>query len=208
LNNNSSSLSLLGVAGDPVSGGINLAIQGGDGASNQTDPDVIQPRTAAATVWTYATGGGTAATRILGSGYRAVNLAFGFEAISTAANRATVMNNILNWIGASLISVDDDADAAAVPPAFKLEPASPNPFGPSTAITFELVRTGVARLRILDPAGRVVRVLADGALAAGRHLRGWDGRDAAGREMASGVYLAELIVEGSGSERARLVLIR
>jgi hypothetical protein len=207
LNNNSNSLSLLGVAQDPISGGINLTIQGGDGASNQTDPDVVQPRTAAATIWTYATGGGTAGTRILGSGYRAVNLAFGFEAISSAANRATVMTNILNWIGASLIGVDEP-DAATVPAAFKLEPASPNPFGPSTAISFELARTVEARLRILDAAGRVVRVLADGSLAAGRHERAWDGRDATGRELASGVYMAELSVTGSGSERVRLVLIR
>jgi hypothetical protein len=115
------------------------------------------------------------------------------------------MSRILDWLGASPVGVDDPG--AAVPVAFRLEPARPNPFNPSTAITFELAQAGVARLRILDASGRVVRVLAAGTVAAGRHQRSWDGRDAAGREVAAGVYLAELTVDGN-SERMRLVRLR
>ncbi len=207
LNNNSNSLNLNGVAGDPISNGLNLAIQGGDGASNQTDPDVLQPRAGAGTVWTYVTGGGTAGTRILGGGYRGVDLGFGFEAISSAANRSTVMTNILNWLGASAVSVDED-DVAVVPGA-TLGPVHPNPFAPSTAINFELKQAGVVRLRILDAAGRAIRLLAAEPLAIGRHVRLWDGRDARGKAAAAGVYLAELSVEGTAkAERVKLTLLR
>lgn len=207
VNNNSTSLNLVGVAGDPISSGINLAIQGGNGANNQTDPDVIRPLTGAGTAWTYQTGATTAATRVLGSGYRAVNLGFGFEAISSTADREQVMFNALSWLAESPVAVDD-AGAGAVPKAFRLEPARPNPFNPATAIAFTLDRPATARLRIIDAAGQVVRVLADESLAAGRHVRTWDGRDESGRGMASGVYLAELTAGGAGAERIKLSLVR
>lgn len=205
LGNNSASFSLNGVAADPISNGLNLAIQGGTGANNQTDPDILQALAGATTIWTYVAGGGTAGTRIVGSNYRAVDLGFGFEAISTAANRSTAMAHILSWLGVGLVAVDDDQ--AVAPRAFTLGPVHPNPFAPRTAIAFELAEAGVARLRILDPAGRVLRVLADGALGAGRHARDWDGRDAEGRAVAAGVYLAELSVQGRGSERVKLILL-
>jgi hypothetical protein len=206
VNNNSTSLNLVGVAGDPISNGLNLTIQGGDGANNQTDPDVIRPLTGAGTAWTYQTGGTTAATRVLGTGYRAVNLGFGLEAVSSAANREQVMTNALSWLAESPVAVDD-AGAGAVPGAFRLEQARPNPFNPSTTIAFTLDRPGAARLRIIDAAGHAVRVLADETLAAGRHVRTWDGRDESGRGMASGVYLAELTV-GGGTEWVKLNLVR
>ncbi len=68
VNNNSTSLTVNGVAGDPISQGLNLVLQGGDGANNQTDPDVIRPLVGGGTAWTYQTGGTTAATRALGTG--------------------------------------------------------------------------------------------------------------------------------------------
>ncbi len=207
VNNNSAGFNLNGVADDPIANGLNLVIQGGTGANNQTDPDVIRPLIGAGTAWTYQTGGGTAATRVLGSGYRAVNLGFGFEAIASAANRQTVMDRSLVWLTGSPTAVGDNESGAA-PRAFQLEPARPNPFNPATEIAFVLDRPGNARLRILDAAGHAVRVLIEESLAAGRHVRTWDGRDDSGRGMASGVYLAELTVAGAGSERIKLSLVR
>ena len=208
VSNQAASSSLNGVAGDPISDGLALAIQGGDGANNQTDPDVIRPLTGAGTCWTYAAAGSpTGVTRVVGGGSRAVDLAFGFEAISTASNRALAMTRMLDWLGASRIAVGD-VGVEEVPAGFALEPARPNPFNPSAGIAFELQGAAAVRLRILDAAGRVVRVLADEALPAGRHARVWDGRDAAGREMPSGVYVAELAVDGRGSERVKLSLVR
>jgi flagellar hook assembly protein FlgD len=57
---------------------------------------------------------------------------------------------------------------------------------------------------VFDVGGRLVRELWAGERAAGRHELTWDGRDAAGRAVASGVYLAR--VSASGEERtARIV---
>ena len=47
-------------------------------------------------------------------------------------------------------------------------------------------------LAVCDVAGRLVRTLIDGFVPAGEHEAAWDGRDEAGAEVASGVYLYRL----------------
>jgi len=68
----------------------------------------------------------------------------------------------------------------------------PNPTRGSTRLTFTLPRAGRASVRIYDAMGREVRVVRDGAFGVGAHALDWDGRDDAGREVAPGVYHAEI----------------
>jgi flagellar hook assembly protein FlgD len=49
---------------------------------------------------------------------------------------------------------------------------------------------------VYDVSGRLVTVLADGAAEAGNHAARWDGRDAQGRPVSSGVYFCRLTVDG------------
>jgi hypothetical protein len=80
---------------------------------------------------------------------------------------------------------------------------APNPFRRATYVAFDLPRPGRVRVTVHDVTGREVRVLDDGALPAGRHVRGWDGRDAEGRPVASGVYLIRAgLPEGAAAVRA------
>jgi parallel beta-helix repeat protein len=83
----------------------------------------------------------------------------------------------------------------------------PNPFNPRTTIRFRLPDAGAARLDIFDVAGRLVRTLVDAELTPGDHEATWDGRDAAGRDVGSGSYLARLGF-GGRVETARLGLVR
>ncbi|MBK9472418.1 MAG: T9SS type A sorting domain-containing protein [bacterium] len=84
---------------------------------------------------------------------------------------------------------------------------APNPFNPRTTIRFTLPGDGVARLAIYDLAGRLVRTLVAGSLAAGEHEAVWDGCDDAGRAQASGSYLARLEA-GGGVRTVRMALVR
>jgi hypothetical protein len=68
----------------------------------------------------------------------------------------------------------------------------PNPFNPSTAVTYRLDRPGEAGLVIFDVRGRRVRELARGWREAGEYRAEWDGRDGSGREAAAGVYIVRL----------------
>jgi hypothetical protein len=84
---------------------------------------------------------------------------------------------------------------------------TPNPFNPSTVIQYELVEALPVRLVIHDLTGRRVRVLVDGERGAGRHNEAWNGKDAEGREVASGTYLYRL--EAGGAVRTgRMTLLR
>jgi hypothetical protein len=83
----------------------------------------------------------------------------------------------------------------------------PNPFNPQTTIRFELPEAGPARLSVFDVAGRLVRELVEADLSAGSHDVVWDGRDAAGRGVSSGSYLARLEFGGK-VETMRMGLVR
>jgi flagellar hook assembly protein FlgD len=63
------------------------------------------------------------------------------------------------------------------------------------------------RLAVYDLAGRQVRVLAAGALPAGRYTFRWDGRNEAGSPVPSGMYLVRVDTDGFRATR-RLTMIR
>jgi len=83
----------------------------------------------------------------------------------------------------------------------------PNPFNPSTSIIFQVRSPGEVALRIYDIQGRHVRTLVSGNFDSGEHTATWNGRDAMGRQVASGVYFYRL---ESGAERVskRMVLLK
>ena len=99
-------------------------------------------------------------------------------------------------------------DVESSPPLYKNELAQnrPNPFNPHTEIAFELARGGSARIRVYDASGRLVRTLLDRSLEAGDHVIGWDGIDAVGRKVASGVYYYRLETPGFEGTRKMLLL--
>jgi hypothetical protein len=84
---------------------------------------------------------------------------------------------------------------------------TPNPFNPSTVIRYELAGPGAVDLRIYDVRGALVKILANGFHAAGRHETGWSGVDQHGERVASGVYFYKLTA-GRFSQTRKLVLIK
>jgi hypothetical protein len=90
----------------------------------------------------------------------------------------------------------DVAEQASSPSGLRLYANSPNPFSPMTTIRFELPQAGPSAVRIYDPAGRLVRTLIEDRLGAGVHQVVWNGRDAEGRALNSGVYLYKLTAMG------------
>ena len=80
--------------------------------------------------------------------------------------------------------------------------AYPNPFNPSTTITWKLTEPADVRLAVYDVMGREVRVLVSGPAAAGTHEARFDAGD-----LPSGVYFSRLQV-GDVVESVRLVLTK
>lgn len=102
-----------------------------------------------------------------------------------------------------------DGPVSADPPvrSIILRQNHPNPFNPSTRISFSLAEACEISLVIHEQTGRTVRTLLKGPAPAGPRSVDWDGRDDAGRPVASGTYLYEL---KAGHERAarKMVLVR
>ena len=73
---------------------------------------------------------------------------------------------------------------------YGLDTNFPNPFAASTEIGFVVPAAGSVTIEIFDVRGRLVKRVVDGRLPVGRHAVRWDGRDAAGAALPSGVYMA------------------
>lgn len=87
-------------------------------------------------------------------------------------------------------------EIAPVVASFSLSTAQPNPFQESTRIEFSLPRKADVSLAVFDVSGRSVRSLTRGTRDAGHYAVSWDGRDAAGRRVADGIYFTRLVSEG------------
>ena len=76
--------------------------------------------------------------------------------------------------------------------ALTLHQNTPNPFNPSTTISFTLPERMRATLAIYDVEGRRVRTLVDETVGEGYQEYVWDGNDANGTLVSTGVYFYSL----------------
>ncbi|MCE5269710.1 T9SS type A sorting domain-containing protein [bacterium] len=106
-------------------------------------------------------------------------------------------------------AVRQAAAETALPRQYSLAGASPNPFNPSTAITYYVPEGGPAtvRLEVFDLRGQRVRLLAQGAHEPGAYTVIWDGTATGGRVLPSGVYFCRLSATGFSATR-KLVLLK
>ncbi len=98
-------------------------------------------------------------------------------------------------------------DLKPLPVRFNLEQNMPNPFNPATVIGFQLPEAGAVRLSIYNLLGQEVRVLVNERRDAGSFSATWDGTDALGRRVASGIYLYR-IQAGAFSASKRMLLLK
>jgi hypothetical protein len=94
-----------------------------------------------------------------------------------------------------------EASPSPRPVVFRLDPNRPNPFNPSTTISFSLDRRSPVELTVFDIRGRKIDTLIDRPLDPGRHQVVWTGD---GR-LPSGVYFYQLRA-GAAVVRRKMVL--
>ncbi len=83
----------------------------------------------------------------------------------------------------------------------------PNPFNPETTIQFTLPEDGVVNLAVYNIMGQKVRELVADRMQAGIHSVIWDGKDAMGNAVSSGIYLSRLI-SGENVAANRMLLLK
>lgn len=88
-----------------------------------------------------------------------------------------------------------------------LDQNTPNPFNPTTMISFTLAQRETVTLSVYDASGTLIRTLVDDARGSGSHQVTWDGRNNAGETVGSGVYFYRLTA-GSFNESRKMVMLK
>ncbi|MDZ4181260.1 MAG: FlgD immunoglobulin-like domain containing protein [Candidatus Cloacimonadaceae bacterium] len=101
-----------------------------------------------------------------------------------------------------------DPGTPPLPPTVtKLMSAYPNPFNPSTNIRYSLKEAGKVSIEIYNVKGQLIRTYENNHSAPGYYQIMWDGRDASGRAVSSGLYLYRMI-SGHYRESRKMVLAK
>jgi hypothetical protein len=103
--------------------------------------------------------------------------------------------------------VNSDEAGWNTPQVFTLSQNTPNPFNPTTTISFTLPISGNTTLTIYNAAGQKVRTLISGNQTTGIHSVLWDGKDDFGKLVSSGVYIVRLSM-GKYSDIRKMMLVR
>lgn len=105
------------------------------------------------------------------------------------------------------ISIVDVTDAPKVAPqvgTFGIELAGQNPFRSISAFRVQLPVESELSVRIVDSAGRLVRMLFSGRKPAGTHLFSWDASNRRGRPVAPGTYF--VVAENEHAQGAQRII--
>ncbi|NQT64088.1 MAG: T9SS type A sorting domain-containing protein, partial [Candidatus Marinimicrobia bacterium] len=135
---------------------------------------------------------------------------FGFDPISINASpyewygysAYSPLTTSLTWFFPT-ISVDD----VTVPERSSLSSAYPNPFNPSTSIDYQLSNAGDVSITVFNLLGQPVATLENGFQTAGSYTVSWNGLDASGNSVPSGVYFYKMQAEGY-SETQKMMLLK
>jgi len=65
----------------------------------------------------------------------------------------------------------------------------PNPFNPTTTISYSLPSTSNVKLEIYDVMGRMIKSFSTNSQASGTHQVVWDGTNGNGSRVATGIYI-------------------
>jgi hypothetical protein len=113
------------------------------------------------------------------------------------------------WILDEIRDTPTGVRPTTTPPAgtLVLEQNTPNPFNPSTLVRFNLPQSTHVHVAVYDVGGALVATLVEGVRAAGPGRALWNGTDARGRRVGSGVYFCRLTA-GSESRARKMVLVK
>ncbi len=191
-----------GVEGSFTEGEM-MILQGAGGANNQNLP--ISEILPAADGETIYLDNAQAFSIGIHNGYdadgRVVYLNFALESAAGLGGTVAHYTAIANL--ADYLNGTDVQEEALLPVTTGLAPAWPNPFNPVTQLNVQLNTAAHVNLAVYNMLGQQVAQLLDGELQAGSHTRAFDASD-----LASGMYLARLLVDGQPVGVQKLMLVR
>ena len=98
-------------------------------------------------------------------------------------------------------------DSDPIPVTFALHANYPNPFNPTTTISYDLPERAQVTLDIYDILGKQIKTLVNQSQDAGNKIAMWNGTDNLGRQVSAGVYLYQ-IQAGEFSQTRKMLLLK
>ncbi len=141
------------------------------------------------------------------------NLAYTNETLLTQGEDGYPVGDLYHWFpekyehwksGEPNSTDDDELEVAST---FKLAPAYPNPFNPTTTIKFYLPKKENITIEIYNLLGKKVRTLTHHSYQQGYHTVQWNGRDQLGNAVSSGVYFCRMSTKGF-NQMTKLTLMK
>jgi hypothetical protein len=123
--------------------------------------------------------------------------------LDLATGGARSVSLLLNQAAAA---VGDGGDPT-LPTEYALGENYPNPFNPTTAISFAVPEPARVSLVVYNVLGQRVATLVDAVLQPGYYAHNWDGRSRNGRALPSGLYFYRLEA-GSFRQTHKMVLLK
>jgi hypothetical protein len=105
------------------------------------------------------------------------------------------------------VVVADKYEKPFVPKATALMQNFPNPFNPTTVLTYDMASAGQVTIQVFNVSGRLVRTLLEARKDIGRHSVAWDGKDANGSSVPSGIYFCRMKTSNFDATR-KMILVR
>ena len=136
------------------------------------------------------------------SGYLEVGSRPRFKLVKVDGREYWLEGDVPNWGNNQLFILNSLSVVQEIPGQILLKDIYPNPFNPSTTITFEIFQRGKVLLEVYDLNGFKVSSLSDGFMESGTHELVWDATG-----YSSGVYFVKL-VSGKHVETRKILLIK
>jgi hypothetical protein len=203
---NNSAFSARGFAGDYIGNGLSIPMAG-----SGKDQLQLTENTYGRTFKVFYYGTGTADTVKIGAvrsensfkKWKTVFFGIGLELVSDA-NCDTLLIRSLRYCADTnfVTKVEDVYSVSSLPVRYFLHQNYPNPFNPNTIVKFDLPAISFVEINIYDVNGKLVRKIASGQREAGYHSVEWNGTDAYGRKVSSGIYFYQIKAKNlkTGSE--------
>jgi hypothetical protein len=117
---------------------------------------------------------------------------------------------VVGGMNGEALSIESETSlkqAPELPVEFSLKQNYPNPFNPGTQIDFSIPQTSQVRITIYNMLGQEVRTLFAGQMKRGSQTLPFDGKDASGKSLSSGIYLCRMQA-GTFDETKKMMLVK
>jgi hypothetical protein len=123
-------------------------------------------------------------------------------------SRKNIQSNIYDLLGFDIEYLQNNLSAPPISDVAELFNNYPNPFNPTTTISFSIPKESKIELSVFNIKGQKVKTLANTEFDRGNHSVVWNGKDKLNKAVSSGVYFYKLDVNGKTEAVKKCLLLK